>query len=56
MFCDYFEGHELSKISYKENSIIFFMPPAWKVRRWHLVIGLSVRPFVCLSFRPSVCP
>ena len=33
------------------NSIIF-MPPAWKVRRGHLVIGSSVRPSVC----PSVCP
>ena len=28
------------------------MPPAWKVRRGHLVIGSSVRPSVC----PSVCP
>ena len=27
------------------------MPPAWKVRRGHLVIGSSVRPSVC----PSVC-
>ena len=24
-----------------------FMPPAWKVRRGHLVIGSSVRLFVC---------
>ena len=32
-----------------------FMPPAWKVRRGHLVIGSSVRPSVCLSVRPSVC-
>ena len=29
-----------------------FMPPAWKVRRGHLVIGSSVR----LSIHPSVCP
>ena len=32
-------------------SMIIFMPPAWKVRRGHLVIGSSVRP----SVRPSVC-
>ena len=35
-------------------SFLIFMPPAWKVRRGHLVIGSSicpVRPFVC----PSVC-
>ena len=32
------------------------MPPAWKVRRGHLVIGLSVRPSVCLSVCLSVCP
>ena len=35
-----------------------FMPPAWKVRRGHLVFGSSVRPsvrpFVCLSVRNSV--
>ena len=33
-----------------------FMPPAWKVRRGHLVIGSSVRLSVCLSVCPSVCP
>ena len=37
-----------------------FMPPAWKVRRGHLVIGssvcLSVCPFVCLSVCLSVIP
>ena len=30
------------------------MPPAWKVRRWHLVIGSSVCPFVRPSVYPSV--
>ena len=30
------------------------MPPAWKVRRGHLVVGLSVRLSVCQSFRNSV--
>ena len=34
-----------------------FMPPAWKVRRGHLVVGssirLSVHLSVCLSIRPS---
>ena len=38
--------------------IVIFMPPAWKVRRGHLVFGSSVRPsvcpFVCLSVRNSV--
>ena len=31
-----------------------FMPPAWKVRRGHLVIGSSVRPSVCPSVIPSI--
>ena len=31
-----------------------FMPPAWKVRQGHLVIGASVRPSICLSVCPSV--
>ena len=30
------------------------MPPAWKVRRGHLVFGSSVRPSVRLSVCPSV--
>ena len=30
------------------------MPPAWKVRRGHLVTGSSVRLSVCLSVRNSV--
>ena len=40
------------------KTIHVFMPPAWKVRRGHLVIGSSVCPFVrlsvCLSVRNSV--
>ena len=32
----------------------FFMPPAWKVRRGHLVIGSSVRLSVCLSVCLSI--
>ena len=35
-------------------SLMIFMPPAWKVRRGHLVFGSSVRPSVCPSVRPSV--
>ena len=31
-----------------------FMPPAWKVRQGHLVIGSSVHPSVRLSVRNSV--
>ena len=31
---------------------IVFMPPAWKVRRGHLVFGSSVRPSVCPFVRP----
>ena len=33
-----------------------FMPPAWKVRRGHLVFGSSVRLSVRLSVCPSVIP
>ena len=32
----------------------FFMPPAWKVRQGHLVIGSSICLSVCLSICPSV--
>ena len=35
------------------NVCAIFMPPAWKVRRGHLVIGSSVRPSVCASVIPS---
>ena len=42
-------GHMLKKFRSVGN---IFMPPAWKVRRGHLVFGSSVRP----SVRPSVCP
>ena len=41
--CYYGQGYAVS---------IIVMPPAWKVRRGHLVFGSSVRPSVC----PSVCP
>ena len=40
--------HRLYKM-WKVN--FFYMPPTWKIRRGHLVIGSSVRPSVC----PSVC-
>ena len=38
------------------TAAIIFMPPAWKVRLEHLVIGSSVRLFVHPSVRPSVWP
>ena len=34
---------------------LLFMPPAWKVRREHLVIGSSVRPSVCNSAPLTKC-
>ena len=40
----------------EENIVTFFMPPAWKVRHGHLVIGSSVclsHLYVCLLFRPT---
>ena len=46
--------HQLSTGQCNVNKCIFwiFMPPAWKVYRGHLVIGLSI----CLSVHLSVCP
>ena len=37
-----------------QTHLVLFMPPAWKVRRGHLVIGSSVCPSVCLSVRNSI--
>ena len=53
--------HMLKKIMVGRAEMIFFfnfifMPPAWKVRWGHLVIGSSVRPSVRLSVRLSVIP
>ena len=31
----------------KSNESVIFMPPSWKVRQGHLVIGSFVCPFVC---------
>ena len=43
-----FTGTFLVTRSFSHGTIIF-MPLAWKVRRGHLVIGSSLRLFVCLS-------
>ena len=41
-------------LPWQQLPIWIFMPPAWKVRRGHLVFGSSVRLSVCPSLRLSV--
>ena len=42
-----FRDKMLGSVGHKD--LLIFMPPAWKVRRGHLVIELFVRLSVCLS-------
>ena len=41
--------HDRQMLCNQKDKLKLFMPPAWKVRRGHLVIGSSVCPSVCLS-------
>ena len=54
LFCNSFSARNFAVqlVFQFSDCFVIFMPPAWKVRRGHLVFGLSVR----LSVRPSVCP